>query len=94
MLLSLIRLLFILLLEVKQFVPEQEQLLVLGGVFEGELLNHFLLVFDLFFELFDEAVVLCADTRDLSILLSDVVFKSCCVTVTRRAGTKVVRRFV
>ena len=43
----------IFLLEVKQLVPQEKQLAHLRSVFLGEVLNDFLFLFDLFFELFN-----------------------------------------
>ena len=45
--------LLVFLLKIEQLVPEDEQLAHLGSVFHGQLLDNFLLVFDLFFELFN-----------------------------------------
>ena len=68
---SLIRDLFVLLLKVQEFISQNQQLAHFTSVFNRQLLNHFLLVFDLLFELFKQAVVLGAHPVNFLVFLSD-----------------------
>ena len=63
----------VLLLEVEEFVTEEEKLSHLGGVVHRQVLDHLLLLLDLLFELLDETVILGADTSNLGIFFSDEV---------------------